>query len=281
MIIKLPNADFSANNIGQIDLRTEVSASTQNFLDIYGKTWTLDQKFAIEDFLTGFNSATWKTKVDTLVIPTLAPATVISRNDQNLKGFYDIITESYLTASYGGAYTTRRFVANGFTDDGGTGAATDLFGITMPEPTSYDSIHFGTYWAKSNDDEVTDLICTDGGAIFENEDFFKANTSGTNLQTNYDTTGNVHHGRGLKITSYDNTGGSPVIAGLSNNLNFSSSEGSGTVNNYNPSMNLLSRYSDQSEITLGLITRGSALTEAEIVEYNTLINELMDALWTV
>jgi hypothetical protein len=277
MIIKLPNADFSANNIGTVDLRTEISASTQAILDVYGKTWTLPQQFAIDDFLLGFNAASWKTKVKVLTIPIFGQPQSIAMNDVPV-AFYDLISQTVRTPVYGSAFTgTMAIESNGFTDPvARTTNANNWFAFEFFEPTSWNDVHFGAYWNKTgtetNESIVASVNLIDATLKSDRAQIGSANKISFNFDPNSIST------KGLRIISYDGTN----KTGLAANLPFASATGSGSVDSsgfWSP--NLLTRYDSITDVEIALITAGDSMTQPEIVEYNTLINTLMDALWTV
>lgn len=281
MNIKITNADFSANgdNIGREDLRTAPSASTQTLLDYYGKTWTLAQQLKIEDFLIKKSAWTFGSKVKKLVLPTLAPISDLPKADTTPISFYDLITETVQTVSFGGAVssaTPSRFIgANGFYDNGGALNANDFFAVNLGAPTSWDNIHLGMYF-KTNENDIVE-IAGDMGFVNINMRTNQAylGNSGNRITAEFDP--NSYTTRGLRIVSYDGTN----ITGSSANLPFASVSGSGFPDGATGDMNLrlLSRYT-AVDATVGLISFGDALTQAESDIYNADINELMDALWS-
>jgi hypothetical protein len=71
MIIKLASADFSANNIGQLDFQRALSVDTVALLAHYTRELTNDQKFSVQDFIAGLVSEAIWTSIDNLYIPVL------------------------------------------------------------------------------------------------------------------------------------------------------------------------------------------------------------------
>lgn len=282
MIIKLPTADFSANNIGSVDLRTEVSPTTQALLDLYGKTWTLPQQFAIEDFLVGVQAASYYSKISKLLLPILAPTATINltlTNTNNI-AFYDIKNASYVPIrANGGGSTYHKIGANGLFAD--TNANGNLYGLQLKTIlTGFDktNVHSGIYYDSNN---LTSQIAGNLNNISNNTDVIQLGFSTGGASATYDT--NTRLPRGLKIASFTPTS----TTGLSNALPLASA----TVNaNSNADFtstdyNLLSKAGTSELIKLGtnisLVTLGQALTQPETVAYNQLIDNLMNSLWTV
>ena len=72
MIIKLVGADFSANNIGKVTLKREVSDATKSLLSNYTRSLTTSQQLAVEDFIIGLKSNGLWASIGNLYIPALA-----------------------------------------------------------------------------------------------------------------------------------------------------------------------------------------------------------------
>lgn len=289
MIIKLTGANFSANNIGKIDIRTSPDAATQILLDTYGKTtWNLSQKLAINDFLLGFNAATWKSKVKRLVMPILAPLNTIAKNEQGVF-FYDLISASNLTALYGAAYLTYplEIRANGLINPNANSVSNsnDYLGINynVDSILGLSNFHYGVYSYKDATDQNLTVISPSiiGTMQSMTEDvisfgYYSAGVTG-DVKGNFDV--NTKFVKGFRIGSYNGT--------LMNGLSCNSPLSSVTYRNTSPmptaSFNsaLISRYVGPNKTQLSLITIGQYLTQSELFEYSNLVSTLMDALWTV
>jgi len=293
MIIKLTGANFSANNIGKIDIRTAPDAATQILLDTYGKTtWTLTQQLAINDFLLGFNAAAWKSKVKRLVMPILAPVNTIIKNEQGVF-FYDLISAANLTALYGGAYTylgantPLEIRANGLINPNAATVSNgnDYLGINYNVDTvlNLNNFHYGVYSYKDATDQnlVTITNSTSGTAQTISEDvasfgYYSAGVTG-DVKGNFDV--NTKFLKGFRIGSYNGT--------LMNGLSCNSPLSSVTYRNTSPmptasfNSSLISRYIGPNKTQLSLMTIGEYLTQSELFEYNALVSTLMNALWTV
>lgn len=72
MIIRLSGADFSANNIGTIQLIKEVTQETRGLLANYSRKFTKTQKLAVQDFIDGLKSEGIWSHIENLYIPALA-----------------------------------------------------------------------------------------------------------------------------------------------------------------------------------------------------------------
>lgn len=72
MIIRLSGADFSANNIGTIQLLKEVTQETRDLLANYSRTFTKSQMLAVQDFIDGLKSEGIWSHIENLYIPALA-----------------------------------------------------------------------------------------------------------------------------------------------------------------------------------------------------------------
>ena len=72
MIIRLSGADFSANNIGTIQLIKEVTQETRDLLANYSREFTKTQKLAVQDFIDGLKSEGIWSHIENLYIPALA-----------------------------------------------------------------------------------------------------------------------------------------------------------------------------------------------------------------
>lgn len=288
MIIKLTGADFSANNIGKLDVRTEVDSATLAMLNNYGKTsWSLSQKLIINDFLTGFNSSTWKSKVKRLVLPILAPLNILDRNEQGVY-FYDIISGTNLTTLYGGAYGSNKMeiTANGLKNPNGktVNDNNDYFGINYNLPSvTLANFHYGVYSYKDPTDQElgqisssvggTRQLITESGVTFG---FYSTTSNTGDVKGVFDV--NTKFKRGLRIASYNGA----VMVGMSVGLPLASVSYRNTLpmNQTGFDSALISRYTPPIKTEISLLTIGENLTQSELLEYNNLIETLMESLWT-
>jgi hypothetical protein len=72
MIIVLKGADFSANNLGKIDIKRELSAETEALLKNYSLPLSDKQKSAVDDFVLDLRSSGIYDKITCLLLPCLA-----------------------------------------------------------------------------------------------------------------------------------------------------------------------------------------------------------------
>lgn len=286
MILKITGADYSANNIGTIDLRTSVNPSTASLLATYGKTWTINKQLAIEDFLTAFNSLSFKSKIKRLLLPILAPPKQILKNDGNQVAFHDLISNTRLVTFYGGAYgpsytqeayiTANGFKYNSYTPNGNNNACGVDFDIST---WNFADCHLGVYYHKLNSTGNSNILTDNNSGTMAN---IKNNQATLGFGTNAISTAtydvNTNFNRGLRIMSVK--GG--AVTGLAANQSFSATSlatsPNGTLNDV---FILLNKYTTDSNIntTISLITVGDGLTQSETVEYNTIIETLMSKLW--
>lgn len=83
MILRLSGADFSANNIGKIDIIREITKDTRELLSNFSREFTDEQMFAVQDFISGLkNSGIWSA-VGNLYIPVMCGS--LSECGYNLK----------------------------------------------------------------------------------------------------------------------------------------------------------------------------------------------------
>lgn len=72
MILRLIGADFSANNIGTIQIIKELTKETKELLSHYTRDISENQKYAVQDFITGLKSEGIWSHIENLYIPALA-----------------------------------------------------------------------------------------------------------------------------------------------------------------------------------------------------------------
>lgn len=83
MILRLSGADFSANNIGKIDIIREITSDTRELLSKFSREFTEEQMFAVQDFINGLkNNGIWSS-VGNLYIPIMCGS--LSECGYNLK----------------------------------------------------------------------------------------------------------------------------------------------------------------------------------------------------
>lgn len=83
MILRLNGADFSANNIGKIDIIREITSDTKKLLSNFSREFTEEQMFAVQDFINGLkNNEIWSS-IGNLYIPVMCGS--LSECGYNLK----------------------------------------------------------------------------------------------------------------------------------------------------------------------------------------------------
>lgn len=83
MILRLSGADFSANNIGKIDIIREITSDTRKLLSKFSREFTDEQMFAVQDFINGLkNNGIWSS-IGNLYIPVMCGS--LSECGYNLK----------------------------------------------------------------------------------------------------------------------------------------------------------------------------------------------------
>ncbi len=101
MILRLNGADFSANNIGKIDIIREITNDTRELLSNFSREFTDEQMFAVQDFISGLkNSGIWSA-VGNLYIPVICGS--LSECGYNLKTGQNDVTfgSDYVWSSTG------------------------------------------------------------------------------------------------------------------------------------------------------------------------------------
>jgi hypothetical protein len=280
MILKLQGADFSANNIGTLDLRTAPDTQTANLLALYGKTWTLDKQLAINDFLLGLQSASYYSKISKLLMPILAPTATISLTTTatNNIAFYDIKNAAYVQTKANNVNTYHKIGVNGlYADNAANGNSYGLCLNNLCTGVDKNNLHIGLYYNAAN---LTDLV---GGNLYHiviQQDKVSLGYSAGIATGTYDV--NTKLNKGLKIVSFTPT----LVTGLSNSLPLSATAANASNNAdfaAQQHFNLLSKNNASDNIKLGtnigLLTLGTALTQPETVSYNQLIDTLMNKLW--
>lgn len=72
MIVVLKGADFSANNIGKIEVSRELDAKTKQLLSRYSKVLDTSKQYAVDDFVTGLYNNGLADKITCLLLPCLS-----------------------------------------------------------------------------------------------------------------------------------------------------------------------------------------------------------------
>jgi hypothetical protein len=298
MIFIAKGADASANNLGQISIKTidDVLQSTLDLITEFGsKTFTDEQIIGLDTFLVDFNAWSSKSKVKIQILPILLPnANGLLNSDfvtgtPYLKNLADPTTELILSAGFlntqYGLIGVREngYVMQNATDDGagniGTiwgnsflGFDSTSFGITNK------NIHFGVY-VKS---ESNTAGFSSGGA--SNSNPFIAGTETTAQHTMCfnsiiapSTPFSVSNG-GLIVLNGKNISGTEKSYINSEPLvnNTYSEAQAETVQTQAPVIKGGSN--GHNDTAVSFMTFGESLTDEELIEYSNMVNKLMNSL---
>jgi hypothetical protein len=293
MIFIANGANASANNIGQISIKTvdDISAATTALLTFYGKAWGDSQKVAIDDFFIAFNAASWRSKVKVMVMPILMPIenaivntrfkTVGSIFDKNLADQATplIAASQFLLADYGFLGISQNgFVLQNATtgttpgtiySNNGAGYNTNTFGITNK------SAHHGVYALASTKFRVG------------NASLIQGYLSATATLTQYMFYNSLQTGSVAKAAPHKGlyvlNGSVPLAAGKSyikDVLVPTTITGTATQTTLSIADVISGGTSDvvANDSTTSFMTFGEYLTDSEITEYAGIINKLMGVL---
>lgn len=194
MYLILEGADFSANKVGTVPIKTvdEISQQTIDLLAYYGGTYTDDEKIALDDYLELNTNDSIYAKLVHLQLPFLAPNMTAGEIEADLatgnKAFYDI-KQAKLPDG------TKVGYQNGFTSGRVKWALTDK-GITEVEiPSS------GTTYAlaTSFSDDVLDVNNFSLGVCQEN--IYGLQLASYNLYT-HSTAHELRNGASTQVNSW-------------------------------------------------------------------------------
>jgi hypothetical protein len=122
MILILRNADFSANNVGEVEIPIEIDTDAATIMAKYTKSLSNTKKNAFSRLISGLKDAGIFAKIDHLFVPCLAGSVS--------EAFYDAkndITHNVSDTSTYGQYSIDN---NGLTSEGGKGEYTQ-YAITL------------------------------------------------------------------------------------------------------------------------------------------------------
>lgn len=273
MIIRLPGADFSADNIGNIPLIRELSPEVVEILSHYTRELSENQKFAFQDFYDGLKSNGIWAKIENLFIPALA--------DDVDEAFYPI-KGSGVTGTYTKAYSLKNhglFTIGG--DDGldrGTPATASASGSLM-------NFHIASYLSYA--------IANDSNEAIVNSVY----SSAANARiTKFGKLGYLRGGTGDKSWGATEPSlpvdGSSMFVGVSSGTDEKFYIGNGkklggTYEPYdvdttftNAKLYIGSNVNNASRNNAAnaLISTGSAMAEDMMIKYNQLVDALMESL---
>lgn len=290
MIFIATGADASANNLGKISIKSvsEIAADTLTKLNFFGKTWTDDQKIALDDFLVAFNAASWNSKVKVMSIPILLPtqnkvlsttiAATGSKFRKNIVDWNNDLTpvSSFILDGYGyvgvsqnGIVLQNNLVDGTIYNNVNLGIKTTSFGITNK------AMHYGVYYKSSSKFRA--------GSASYTEVLISSSTT-SDFGTAYNSISVSVNNAKLPKKQLLIMNGDVTIATSKSYVN--NALVSTTITNTAPSTvhsaagiisgGSTSNVADDS--TCCFMTFGNYMTDAELSEYGTLINTLMASL---
>lgn len=268
MILRLSGADFSANNIGQIQFIRELTSDTLALLDRYTKELTTDQKFAVQDFISGLKTNGVWSSIGNLYLPILAgslPECLYNIKNGNVDA---VPTDEYYELSTLGLASKDKTSTSGI--------------VTVPINGSQQNLHMAIFNSETY------------GVLSVNELFF-GNAAGSKnvqmgLKTNYKLEVKTDTNISVSVPSTKLTM-KPKLRGISQttlgNITFGYEDG-GTVLAANPisTDNPYTNYEigilgyksvsgRKSTVHYGLMSFGSALSEEQAQVYSSLADNFM------
>lgn len=268
MIIRLSGADFSANNIGTIQLIKEVTQETRDLLANYSREFTKTQMLAVQDFINGLKSEGIWSHIENLVIPALAGD--VSEAFYPIKGngvyneyttVYSLKNNGLYVASSDGSKIPAKIKVNG----------------------SYMNFHIASYLSycsSSSSSEVT-INSIYGQGVTIRERWMWNN----NITIYF---GDIHKTISNHASSINNT---PTFLGVSSGTDDLFSVHNGTKNSSSSVLDSDTTITNipfnvgadinnvtSSNIAQGLISTGSAMSSDMMLTYSNLVDTLMVSL---
>ena len=278
MIITLKNADFSINNIGKIDINEKLNENTKEILSKYSRQFTDTQKLALQHFVNGLKSNGIWEHMCNLYIPALAGD--MSEMLYNIKtGVVDSIPDSeyYQSESYG--LRTKEFDTN-------TVVPTEKC-AKVKMNGSYMNLHYAVYLAsplvyEEGKENVNYFITTDDGKAYKG---FRSYYTTGNSRFNLIVTGNPdkyaisdEHCSGFVCATCASDG---LNRGIINNVTGNVSQTETTDTTMTDSTTWIGcsvqRWA-KCTTPMRLISMGSALTDEELILYNTLCDTFISSI---
>jgi len=267
MVIKLKDADFSANNLGRITIDRELTPDAVAVLSHYTKSLTKLKQLAVDDFIANLKSSGIWTKFSMLQIPILANSVS--------ECFYDIISGTQVSPASLDPFAldvNGLKLINTATNPGKV--------LKSFAPATNTNFHVCTYLAKNT---ILDPFFISSGAAIPtfwlNSGGFLDGTNTNGLNANCD--GNSVKIKGAKIgTSKGITANDVDIlySGISTTTRSLAGTGVGATANISSIQHI--GYANVGLITepFSLYSMGTSMTLAEMQTYNTHMNTLMDLL---
>lgn len=297
MIFKANNMDASANNLGTLSNGepTVISQDTLDLLSFFGKTWGDTEKQAINTFLESFKVASWKSKVKTLIMPILMPevdglvqADIQLSNSVYRKNLADLDNDISTNGSFlNPAYALLGVNENGFVLQNATSDSSGYLGTIYNNASiNYDvssysitnkSAHFGVYrkadvsFKSGYPSTAMPYVSADGSVI--RAQFYNS------LLADYIAKTSPY--KGLYLINGD----ANLVEGKSYIENGSSSIipttfGTQTETTQTAISAIRGNLNIHNKSATSFMTFGDYLTDAELLEYKSIINNLMNVLVT-
>lgn len=276
MIIVLPGADFSENNIGTIQLIRELSPEVAEILSHYSRALTDSQKFAFQDFYDALISEGIWSKIENLFIPALASTVAEAFYPVKGNGVINEYEKPYELKNHG--LWCRNM--SGQTYDNATAAKVAVTGSGM-------NYHLATYLSYV---DYTNLNETDfDSVLIGSSNYFRVSKYGKlgYVRPSWET----QRSWGVSSPNFDSLDG-PAFVGVSSGTDELVYEAGGLVFDgsaapLDTDLTFINAYmfvgsnvnnASKENISQALISQGSAMSESMMLKYNQLADDLMAAL---
>lgn len=275
MILRLNGADFSANNIGKIDIIREITSDTRKLLSNFSREFTDEQMFAVQDFISGLkNSGIWSA-VGNLYVPVMCGS--LSECGYNLKTDKNDVTfgSDYVWSSKGLKLaptstnywsTSAKIKINGSQQNLHSGAynTDSLAGITQTE---------AIFGCSLTDDNKTTIQL----GITANKAFSLKTDNGTGVSVGA-LTGADFGAKSLKMVIQSTLGNFAVVGNFTGEYNTPISTDHTYTDVPVNVFNIASVWRETKNY--GLFTLGTAMTREQASTYSSLCDALMSKFIT-
>ena len=268
MIIRLSGADFSANNIGKIDIK-ELTDETKTILMNFTRSITTQQKYALQDFISGMKDKGLYELVDNLYLPVLMGSVgeaLINVKTLSVDGNAD--NGGYVISGNNGLKKQTGDIATVNISENNINY--HIFAYNT-EPYDFEQLN-GTqryFYADKALDGVRRMVDFNITGIGGTTARF-----GTKIDGNMTISNSAYLASAQKLQGFVFNNGVPVIVGASiykcnvtipSNYDYS-----------NLALQILAMYtSDVSQVGFGLLSIGKGLSNEQIVEYQNLVDIFM------
>jgi hypothetical protein len=274
MILRLNGADFSANNIGKIDIIREITSDTKKLLSNFSREFTDEQMFAVQDFISGLkNNGIWSS-IGNLYIPVICGS--LSECGYNLKTGKNDVTfgSDYVWSSKGLKLLPTS------TNYWSTAAKVKING-------SQQNLHLGAY----NTDSLAGITQTEaifGASLNDNETIIQFGITANktfslktdnNVEVNVGSLANADFGKqSLKMVIQSTLGNFGVVGNFTGEYSTPISTDHTYTDVPVKVFNIASIWRETKNY--GLLTLGTALTREQASTYSNLCDALMSKFVT-